>query len=63
MFEFKPLKDEKWSNFAQSSLFESKFDRIIRYENESKSLRRATGQDPLSCHRFRIYFAYYFGTF
>ena len=43
----------KWSNFAQFSLFESKFDHLIPYENESKSLRIATGQDHLICHRFR----------
>ena len=39
--------------FAQFSLFESKFDRLIPYVNESKSLRRVFGQDPLICHRFR----------
>ena len=33
-------------HFAQFSLFESKFDHLIPYENESKSLRRVSGQDP-----------------
>ena len=37
----------------QFSLFESKFDHLIPYVNESKSLRRFSGQDPLICHRFR----------
>ena len=36
----------------QFSLFESKFDHLIPYVNESKSLRRVSGQDPLICHRF-----------
>ena len=40
-------------SFAQFSLFESKFDRLIPYVNESKSLRRVSRQDPLICHRFR----------
>ena len=39
--------------FAQFSLFESKFDHLIAYVNESKSLRRVSGQDPLICHRFQ----------
>ena len=43
----------KWSNFAQFLLFESKFDHLIPYVNESKSLRRVFGQDPLVCYRFR----------
>ena len=43
----------KWSNFAQFSLFESKFDHLIPDVNESKSLRRVSGQDPLICLRFR----------
>ena len=29
-------------------MFEPKFDRLMPYENERKSLRRATGQQPLS---------------
>ena len=33
--------------FSSILLFEPKFDHLIPYENESKSLRRATGQDPL----------------
>ena len=41
------------SNFAQFSLFESKFDHLIPYVNEGKSLSRVSGQDPLICHRFR----------
>ena len=44
---------QKWSNFAQFSLFESKFDHLIPYVNESKSLRRVSRQDPLICRRFR----------
>ena len=32
--------------FAQFSLFESKFDHLIHYVKESKSLRRVSGQDP-----------------
>ena len=45
MFECR-LKKENEAILRQSSLFESKLDRDIHYENESKSLRRATGQDP-----------------
>ena len=36
----------KWSNFAQFSLFESKFDHLIPYVNEIKSLSRISEQDP-----------------
>ena len=32
-------------HFAQLSLFESKFDHLIPYENESKSFRRSARQD------------------
>ena len=39
--------------FAQFSLLESKFDHLIPYVNESKSLRRVSGQDPLISHRHR----------
>ena len=39
--------------FAQFSLLESKFDHLIPYVNESKSLRRVYGQDPLIRHWFR----------
>ena len=35
----------KWSNFAQFSLFESKFDHLIPYVIESKLYRRVFGQD------------------
>ena len=38
--------------FAPFSLFESKFDYLILYVNESKSLRRIPGQDPSISHRF-----------
>ena len=34
-------------------MFESKFDHLIPYVNESKSLRRVSGQDSLICHNFR----------
>ena len=48
MVTFSPLSRlGKWSNFAQFSLFESKFDHLIPYVNESKSLRRVSGQDSL----------------
>ena len=55
MVTFSPLKKArvKWSNFAQFSQFESKSDHLIPYVNESKSLRRDSGQDPFICHRFR----------
>ena len=39
--------------FAQFLLFESKFDHLITHVNESKPLRRVSGQDPFICHRFR----------
>ena len=35
---------------AQFSLFESKFDHLILYVNENKSLRNVSGQDPLIGH-------------
>ena len=54
MFEVEPFKLGNWSNFAQSSLFEPKFDNLIPYDNESKSLRRASGQVTLICHRYQI---------
>ena len=54
MVTFRPHKQARqWSYFAQFSLFESKFDHFIAYLNESKQLRRVSGQDPLICHRFR----------
>ena len=54
MVTFKPLKQARqWSNFAHISLFESKFDNLIHYVNESKSLRRVSVKDSLICHRFR----------
>ena len=40
-------------HFAQVSLFESKFDHLLPYVNESKSLRGVSGQDPLICNMFR----------
>ena len=33
--------------FCSISLFEFKFDHLILYVNESKSLRRVSGQDTL----------------
>ena len=54
MVTFSPLNRlGNWGNFAQFSLFESKFDDLIPYVNESKSVRRVSGQDPLIYHRFR----------
>ena len=53
-WHFRPLSRlRKYSNFAQFSLFESKFDHPIPYVNESKSFRKVSGQCPLICHRFR----------
>ena len=51
-WHFSPLS-RLWSNLAQFSLLESKFDHLIPYVNESKSLRRVSGQDPLICHMFQ----------
>ena len=44
MVTFKPLKQarEYGTIFAQLSLIESKFDHLIPYVNESKSLRRVS---------------------
>ena len=51
---FSPLSRlGKMEQFCSILLFESKFDHLIPYVNESKSLRRVFGQDPLICHRFR----------
>ena len=43
----------KMEQFCLNFNVESKFDHLIPYVNESKSLRRVSGQDPLICHRFR----------
>ena len=40
-------------NFAQFLLSESKFDHLIPDVNDSKSLRRVSGQDTLICNRFQ----------
>ena len=54
MVTYSPLsKLGKMEQFAQFSLFESKFDHLIPYVIKSKSLRRVSGQDPLICHMFR----------
>ena len=50
MVTFLPLKQAREN--GPILLFESKFDHLIPYVNESKSLRRVSGQDPLICHRF-----------
>ena len=54
MMTLYPLK-QAWENgtILKFSLFESKFDHLIPYVNESESLRRVSGRDPLICHRFR----------
>ena len=52
-WHFSPLS--RLGIMEQFSLFYSKFDHLIPYVNESKSLRRFTGQDPLICHRFRSF--------
>ena len=55
MVTFKPLKQARKNGaiLLNFLLFESKYDHLILYVNESKSLRRVSGQDPLICHRFR----------
>ena len=40
--------------FSPFSMFEFKFDHLIPYVNESKSLRRVSGQDPLISIRFQM---------
>ena len=45
MFELQLLKGKNVSKFAQILLFEPKLDHLLPYENKSKSLGRATGQD------------------
>ena len=50
-WHFSPLS--RIGKMTQFSLFESKFDHLLPYVNESKSLKRVSGQDPLICHRFR----------
>ena len=44
---------KNWVILLNFCCFESKFDHLIHYVKESKSLRRVSGQDPLICHRFR----------
>ena len=55
MVKFKPIKQDRENGaiFSQFSLFEFKFDHLIPYVNESKSLRRISGQDPFICQRFQ----------
>ena len=53
-WHFSPLSRPRKNGaiLTQFSLFESKFDHLIPYVNESKALRRVSGLDPLICHRF-----------
>ena len=52
-WHFSPLSRlGKMEQFCSISLFESKFDHLILYVNESKSLRSVSGQDILICFRF-----------
>ena len=57
MVIFLPLKQDRENGaiFSQFWGFESKFDHLIPYVNESKSLRRVSGQDPFICHRFQSF--------
>ena len=55
MVTLKPLKQARGNGaiLLNFLLFESNFDHLIHYVNESKLLRRVSGQDTLICHRFR----------
>ena len=56
MVTFKPpMQDrENGAIFSNFRCLSPKLTTLcILYVNESKSLRRVSGQDPLICHRFR----------
>ena len=55
MVTFKPLKQarENGAILLNFRCLSPKLDHLIPYVNESKSLRRVSGQDPLICHKFR----------